>query len=194
MKPDKSQITVMLEEVGAGVPGSADRLLEAVYQDLLALARGRMAGESPGHTLQATVLVNETYLRLFGRPTGDAWENRRHFFGAAAEAMRRILIDHARARNAAKRGSGRPAAGVDDEALPERMRTLAPDGAILPEIDEAIAALAAENGRAAEVVRLRFWIGMENAQIADAMGVSPRTVNLDWAYARAWLNRRLSKQ
>jgi RNA polymerase sigma factor (TIGR02999 family) len=141
--------------------------------------------ENPDPAMQTTLLVNEAYLRLVGGGN-VGWDNRRHFFAAAAEAMRRIRIDEARKRRCAKRGGGRRRVGLD-----ETLATGRADPLDLLAIDEALSALEAENARPAEVVKLRFFAGLGVEDTAAALGVSPRTVELDWRYARAWLHKAL---
>jgi RNA polymerase sigma factor (TIGR02999 family) len=184
----QEQVTRLLREAqGAGVE-AANQLLPLVYQQLRELARHRMADERPDHTLEATALVHEAYARLVGGEPVP-WANRSHFFFAAAEAMRRILIDHARARAGPRRGGGRrriPLNNVLDLA------TAAEED--LPQIlalDEAISRLMEEAPTSAVVVRLRFYAGLNVDETAAALGVSPRTVKREWTYARAWLAREL---
>jgi RNA polymerase sigma factor (TIGR02999 family) len=171
---------------GAGESSAAD-LLPLVYDELRRLAASRMAAEPTGHTLDATALVHEAYLRLAG-PAGDGrFANRAHFFAAAAEAMRRILVDHARRRDAAKRGGGAWAAR--DPAL----LTSSSSDAELLSVDDALDRLAAAEPRAAELVKLRYFAGMTIPEAAAALGVSARTADAWWAYARAWLAADLGR-
>ena len=189
--PSGRDITAILQDVGAG-RRSADDLLPLLYEQLRAIAQQRMAGERANHTLQATALVNEAYVRLAGTSGREvAWANRAHFYAAAAEAMRRILIEHARARGAVKRG-GRAKYTITDlghvadlalEKNPEEIMAL----------DQAILRLEGEDARAADVVRLRFFAGLSIEHTALAMGVSERTVKRDWEFARAWLFRTLNE-
>jgi len=172
---------------------SGDDLLPRVYAQLRAIAQQRLAEERAGHTLQATALVHEAYMRLAGGAGEDrGWANRAHFFAAAAEAMRRILIEHARARMRLKRGGAQRAAGAGRLSIGdvadlaescEPAETIALDG--------ALRRLQDHDPRAAEVVRLRFYAGLSVEQAAEVLGVSPRTVELDWAMARAWLFRAM---
>jgi RNA polymerase sigma factor (TIGR02999 family) len=174
------EVTRLLAAAQAGAPGAASRLLEAVYAELRALAQARMNQERREHTLQATALVHEAYIRLIGRDD-LAVHGRASFFHAAAEAMRRILIDHARKRNAVRRGGGlRPIGDVMDLAAEENL------GDALA-LDELILRLEKEDAQAASVVRLRFYAGLGVEQVAEVLDISPRTVKRDWAYARAWL-------
>ena len=189
--PSGRDITAILQDVGAG-RRSADDLLPLLYEQLRAIAQQRMAGERANHTLQATALVNEAYVRLAGTSGREvAWANRAHFYAAAAEAMRRILSEHARARGAVKRG-GRAKNTITDlgnvadlalEKNPEEIMAL----------DQAILRLEGEDARAADVVRLRFFAGLSIEHTALAMGVSERTVKRDWEFARAWLFRTLNE-
>lgn len=158
-----------------------EELLPLVYDQLKSIAQKRMMGERRGHTLQATALVHEAYMRLVG-DEGMNWESRAHFYGAAAEAMRRILIDHARKRDSQKRGGGQ-------KALPLSVVDLAEDfdPAQVIAIDDAITKLEGEDARAAEVVRYRFFAGLSVEETADVMDVSERTVMREWAFARARL-------
>lgn len=184
-----SQVTRLLQAAAAGDSRAPSELLALVYDQLRAIARQRMSGERVGHTLQATALVHEAYIRLLGRP-GVQWPGRGYFFHAAAEAMRKILIDHARARKAEKRGGGRAAlsiTGVADLAAQED-----PSGFLA--FDDALSRLEQVNAQAAAVVRLRFFAGLDEAAVADALGASERTVRRDWAFARGWLRDALERE
>jgi RNA polymerase sigma factor (TIGR02999 family) len=171
----------------------ADQLLPLVYDELRKLAAAKLAAEQPGQTLDATALVHEAYLRLVvspGRESGDAhFEHRGHFFAAAAEAMRRILIDHARNRNRLKRGGGRHR--VDLERLTELAAATDDD---LIELDEALDRLAKDYPAAAELVKLRFFAGMSLGEAADALGLPRRTADRHWSFARAWLAQALGSE
>jgi len=164
----------------------SDKLLEAVYDQLRAVAQERLKGENVGQTLQATALVHEAFLRI-GRDRVVAFENRAHFYAAAAEAMRRILIDHARAKGALKRGkdAARSPLSVVDLALDSD-----PDEILA--LDEALIRLEKAEPQVATVVRLRFFAGLSGDETAEALGVSPRQVDRLWAYARAWLLREMT--
>jgi RNA polymerase sigma factor (TIGR02999 family) len=183
----EAPVTRLLREVEAGQPQAAAALLPLVYDQLRELARHRMAEERSGHTLQATALVHEAYLRLVGdRPAG--WAGRAHFFHAAAEAMRRLLIEHARARGRVKRGGG-----GERQRVPLSVIDLAAEnepGEIL-DLDEAVCRLEKESPDVAAVVRLRFYAGLTIEETAEALGISPQSVKRDWAYARAWLFHQL---
>ncbi len=175
------RVTRLLTEVASGHRIASDELLPLVYGELRRLAQVKMARERPGQTLQATALVHEAYIRLLG--TEDpGWENRGHFFAAAAEAMRRILIERARQKASLKRGGDVPKVAFDEmlvggEPLPEQLLAL----------DEALDRLEARDASMAQVVKLRYFAGLSVKETANAMDVSPRTVNLRWAAARAWL-------
>ena len=184
MPAAREDITRVIETIKAE-GGPADELVGMVYEHLHVIAQNRMRGERAGHTLQATALVNEACMRLLG-DDGRSFADRRHFFGAAGEAMRRILIDHARARGSAKRGGGNrrvPLSVVDlaEEADLESVLAL----------DEALRVLELEDETAAEVVRLRFFSGLSVGEVAETMGISERSVAREWAYARAALFRTL---
>lgn len=181
-------VTRLLEEAAAGRPHAARELLPLVYRSLRDLADRQMGAQRRGHTLQATALVHEAYVRLVGAQD-VGWANRAHFYAAAAEAMRRILIDHARRVGAKKRGGGRrrEIASVVDLAREETI------GEAL-EIDEAIEALRREDPRAASVVQLRFYAGLSVDETAAALNVASSTVDREWRYARAWLLRHLNQR
>ena len=186
-KGQESPVTRLLSEAAAGSPQAARELLPLVYRSLHDLAERRMRGERAAHTLQATALVHEAYARLVGE--GDvAWDSRAHFYAAAAEAMRRILIEHARKVGAKKRGGGRTReiANVADLAHEETV------GDAL-EIDAAIEALRREDPRAASIVHLRFYTGLSIDETAAALAVAPSTVDREWRYARSWLLRYVQR-
>lgn len=184
---EPGDITRLLNAADSGDALAASRLYDLVYGELKLLAAANMRRESSGHTLQPTALVNEAYLRL--RPAEISWANRRHFFGAAAEAMRRILVDHARRKSAQKRGDGleRVTLADLDVAAPE------PEIDVLA-LDEALIALKAEDPRLEQVVTLRYFAGMSIEQVAEALGLSPATVKRDWTFARAWLQEHMTAQ
>ena len=163
-----------------------DRLLPLVYAKLRAIAERRMAGERDGHTLQATALVNEAYLKLVG---GDdvGWESKAHFYAAAATAMRRILVDHARGKARAKRGGGRIQLPLDVVELASRENP-----AEIAAVDEALCRLEQTDKRMAEIVKLRFFAGLTEREVAKALGLGERTVRSEWMLARAFLQRELS--
>lgn len=187
--PDRG-LTALLNAASSGDDHALHVLLSTVYDELRAIAQARMNNERVGHTLQATALVNEAYLRLLG-PQNIRWEGRGHFFRAAAEAMRKILIDHARARNADKRGGGRAAlsiTGIADLAAAETE----PAGILA--LDDAILRLESVDAQAASIVRLRFYAGLPEHAAAEALGISERTARRDWAFARAWLRDYLERE
>ena len=180
-------ITEILGEVGAEKEGAADELLERLYEELRSLAGAAMRRERAGHTLQTTALVNEAWLSVLGDAPKRPFENRAHFLGAAARAMRQTLIHYARQRGAQKRGGGR-----DRQELVELadLPPLSLDDVI--SVHESLERLAQEEPRAARVVELRFFSGAELSEVATTLGVSDSTVQRDWRFARAWLLTRLS--
>lgn len=181
-------VTRLLHEAAAGKPAAGGELLPLVYDELRRLARRRMSAERADHTLQATALVHEAYARLVGGKEVD-WADRAHFFHAAAAAMRRILIDHARARAGPVRGGGRRRVPLDVADVADLAAR--DDPAAVLALDDAVAALERQDPDAAAVVRLRFYAGLSVDETANALGTSPRTVKRDWAFARAFLLRAL---
>jgi len=181
MSSGSEQATRILEAVEAGDERAAERLLPLVYDELRHLAAAKLAHEAPGQTLQPTALVHEAWLRLVG-PGNDHWNSRGHFFGAAAEAMRRILIDRARKRHRQRHGHG--LVRVDLSQLDVAMTT---DDDLLLRVNEALEKLEAEAPDRAQLVKLRFFTGLSITEAAEAMGVAPATANRHWAFARAWL-------
>jgi len=183
-----SEVTRILSAIEQGDPNAASQLLPLVYDELRQLAAQRLAQEKPGQTLQATALVHEAYLRLVDVEKAQQWNSRGHFFAAAAEAMRRILVERARARGSLKRGGGRERLDLDDltVASPER-----PDDLLA--LDEALAGLAAVEPQAAELVHLRYFAGQTMSAAADMLGLSLRSTHRLWAYARAWLLQELER-
>jgi RNA polymerase sigma factor (TIGR02999 family) len=174
-----NEVTRILSAIEQGEPHAAEQLLPLVYEELRKLAAQKLAQEKPDQTLQATALVHEAYLRLVG---DQHFENRGHFFAAAAEAMRRILIEQARRKARVKRGGGAARLNLDDLVI-----SAAPPHDDILDVDEALDRLAAAAPRAAELVKLRFYAGLTGAEAAAALGVAPRTADALWAYARAWL-------
>jgi RNA polymerase sigma factor (TIGR02999 family) len=186
--PRPGEVTRLLERAGGGDPHAARELLPIVYGQLRARARKEMAGEKAGHTLQPTALVHEAYLRLVGNRE-LAWDNRAHFYVAAAEAMRRILIEHARKKGRLKRGG-------DRRRIPLNVVDLAERGDVeeILSLDDAVRRLEERDRRMADVVRLRFYSGLSETETAAALGVSERTVRREWSTARAWLLSRLKTE
>jgi RNA polymerase sigma factor (TIGR02999 family) len=182
-----SDVSKLLNAMDQGDPHAADQLLPLVYDELRRLAAERLAHEQPGQTLQATALVHEAYLRLVGDDKERHWDNRGHFFAAAAEAMRRILVEAARRKQRAKHGGGRNRIDLDaaQPAAPDPRHDLVA-------LDAALTKLAAEDPQAAKLVELRHFTGLSVAEAAQALGISPRTADRVWAYAQAWLLRELT--
>lgn len=181
-----SDVTRILDAAARGDPGAASRLLPIVYDELRKLAAQRMAAERPGQTLQATALVHEAYLRLVDGDGPQRWNGRGHFFAAAAEAMRRILVDNARHKLSLKGGGGRhrlDLAGIELAVGVPSVDVLA--------LDEALEKLARDHPRKAELVKLRFFAGLTNEEAAATLGISGSTADNDWAYARCWLRVEL---
>jgi RNA polymerase sigma factor (TIGR02999 family) len=184
---DRQTITKLLHDLRAGKKEAESQLIEAVYPQLRRMAGRYIRGERAGHTLQATALVHEAYLQLVGQ-TSKEWENRAHFFAVAAQLMRRILVDYARQRKAAKRDGGRQRV--------ELTESLALSEARLDEIvaiDEALSRLEEWDARQCRVVELRFFSGLTEEEIAEVLGVAPRTVKRDWNVAKAWLHGELNR-
>ena len=184
--PAMSDLTRVLDRVQQGDARAAGELLPLVYDELRQLASAKMARESAGHTLQPTALVHEAWLRL-GGDAAPTFENRAHFFGAAAEAMRRILIERARRRLAAKRGSGVEVVDLDEIEIPS---PVADDDQLLA-VNEALEKFSALDPRKAELVKLRYFVGMSFDEAASALGIAVPTAKQWWAYARAWLTVEL---
>jgi RNA polymerase sigma factor (TIGR02999 family) len=183
----KNDVTRVLDALGTGDPRAASDLLGLVYQELRNLATARMMREAGTSTLQPTALVHEAYMRLIGKSGVDCnWQNRAHFFAAAAEAMRRILIDRARDKRALKRGGGWQKLELD---LTQLTLELVPSEIV--DLDEALSALAQEEPKLAELVKLRFYAGLSHREAAEVQGISISTADRNWAYARAWLFRHL---
>jgi RNA polymerase sigma factor (TIGR02999 family) len=182
-----TDVTSILSAVEQGDPHAAAQLLPLVYDELRKLAARRLVREKPGQTLEATALVHEAYLRLVGADAAVHWNGRGHFFAAAAEAMRRILIDAARGKRSLRQGAARPRRELSDDDL-----LAIPVSDELLDLDAALAKLAVADPQAAELVKLRVFAGMTVEDIAHLQGISPRTVKRNWAYARAWLGRALA--
>lgn len=183
-----SDVTRILEAAQNGDPTAAHQLLPLVYEELRRLAAAKMGQEKPGQTLQPTALVHEAWLRLVGSES-QRWENRAHFFAAAAEAMRRILVEKARRRQRLRHGGGQQRVDLDEIAI------MAPESdERLLQVHEALDRLAAEDKVKADVVKLRFFVGLTDREVADALGLSERTVERHWAYAKPWLFRQIRSQ
>jgi RNA polymerase sigma factor (TIGR02999 family) len=181
-----NEVTRILGTIRQGDPHTAAQMLPLVYDELRKLAAQRLAQEKPGQTLQPTALVHEAYLRLAGQGGGPRWENPGHFFVAAAEAMRRILVENARRKSRLKRGGDRQR--VDPEQV-EPVSYAPPEDLLA--LDEALGLLAAEDGQKAELVKLRYYAGLSVEEAARCLGISRATAARYWAYARAWLYDRL---
>jgi RNA polymerase sigma factor (TIGR02999 family) len=184
-------VTRLLNDAASGDARAAAELLPLVYEQLRHLARQRMGQERAGHTLQATALVHEAYVRLVEGNTAKSWEGRWHFFAAAAEAMRRILVDQARRRGRIKRGGDGGATSRQRIDLDKLDLTVNEPPQELLAVDEGMAALAERHPEKAQLVKLRYFAGLTIEETAEAMGISVATANRHWAYARAWLFRHL---
>lgn len=181
-------VTQLLQAIGRGERQATEDLLPIVYDELRRLARRKLSSEQPGHTLEATALVHEAYLRLVNDQQAPEWDGRGHFFAAAAEAMRRILIESARRRSRLKRGGD-----LDRQPLDEHPVTAPEADEELLALDAALAQFAVREPRKAELVKLRYFAGLTQAEAAEALGISDSTAARDWAYAKAWLFRAVSK-
>jgi RNA polymerase sigma factor (TIGR02999 family) len=185
-----SEVTRILSQAELGDPAAAQQLLPLVYDELRKLAAAKLASEKPGQTLQPTALVHEAWLRLVGEPEeSPKFDSRGHFFAAAAEAMRRILVDSARRKNRQKRGGDlvREPIEADQIAAPESSDELL-------ELDAALDEFARQHPRKAELIKLRYFAGLTQAQAAEVLGIGVSTADRDWAYARAWLFREVSRK
>ena len=182
-----SDVTRILPAIEQGDLKAAEQLLPLVYDELRKLAARRLTREQPGQTVQATALVHEAYIRLVGRDEARRWEGRDHFFAAAAQAMRRILVDNARRKGARKRGGGLERRPLDEVAAPQ------PDDELLA-LDDALQALAAADPVKARLVELRYFAGMTGEQAARVLGISPATADRHWAFAKAWLRNEVRGQ
>jgi RNA polymerase sigma factor (TIGR02999 family) len=196
--PKMHEITLAIEALQRGDSRAADDLIQLVYAELRQLARARLArepGGGAGMTLQATALVHEAYLRVIGGSADaspQSWDGRGHFFGAAALAMRRILVERARHQNRLKHGGGRDRIDLTDAAM--QLESPATEGTDLIALDEALTRLEAQHPRKAKVVSFRYFAGLSIEETAAALDLSPATVKNDWAFARAWLHRELAGQ
>jgi RNA polymerase sigma factor (TIGR02999 family) len=179
-------VTGLLRQAQAGDRAALDELLPVVYRELKGIAARQLAGERPGHTLQATALVNEAYLRLVDQHSVD-WRNRAHFFSIAAETMRRVLVNHAVSRRAEKRGAGATVLALDEAAgFPERREV------DLVLLDEALKRLATLDGVQARIVEMKFFAGLSNEEVAEVLSTSESTVKREWRSAKAWLATQLT--
>jgi RNA polymerase sigma factor (TIGR02999 family) len=183
-----SQVTRILSRIESGDPTAAEKLLPLIYDELRKLAAARLAREQPGQTLQATALVHDAYIRLVDTDQSPHWDSRGHFFAAAAEAMRRILVESARRRKSVKHGG---------ECVPLDLDAALVVGSEprhdLLEVNELVEQLSVADPRAAELVKLRFFAGLTGDEAAEVMGISPRSADLLWAFARAWLFEKLKR-
>ena len=184
---DRADVTTLLKRATDGDDSAVNRLVPLVYDELRALAESYLMRERANHTLQATALVHEAYLRLIDQ-RDVRWKNRAHFFAVAAQAIRRILVDHARGHRRAKRGGDRQRVRLDEDVMPLEDRDLD-----LLALDEALERLTRLYERQARIVELHFFGGLSLKDVAAFLGVSPRTVDGDWSMARAWLRRELGK-
>ncbi len=181
------EITQLLNAASGGDRKASAELLPLVYEELRKLARARMAAEPAGHTLQPTALVHEAYVRLVGADNTVRWDGRGHFFGAAARAMRRILVERARSRGRIKRGGDRGRVELTDEVM-----AIEPPATDLVALDGALDRLEKHDKRKAEIVMLRYFAGLTIEETAAALSLSPATIKTEWAFARAWLHREIS--
>jgi len=184
----RDRITRIVDDLTRGGPHRAEDLLPLVYDELRALAQARMAGEQPGQTLQATSLVHEAYLRLIGE-RDPGWNGRGHFFGAAARAMRRILVEQARRKGRQRHGGDRRRQPLDDAEIAEAV-----PGEDVLAVDEAVRKLEARDARKGEIVNLRYFAGLSNAETAAALGVSVATVEREWRFIKSWLRTELGER
>jgi RNA polymerase sigma factor (TIGR02999 family) len=182
-----SEVTVLLDAIQSGDPDAPDQLLPLVYEDLRRLAAHRLSHEAPGHTLEPTGLVHEAYLRLVGEGRGQHWDGRRHFFAAAAEAMRRILVERARRKRAIKHGG----ALVRHELNEAELQSPEPREDLVA-LDEALSLLATTDRTAAELVQLRYFGGLSVADAAQVLGLSQRSAERLWTYTRVWLLKHIT--
>jgi len=180
-------VTQILNQIEKGDARAADELLPLIYEELRRIAAHKMANEAPGHTLQATALVHEAWLRLVGS-SQQSWQNRAHFFGAAAEAMRRILVEHARRKQSLKRGAGAEKLELNESVL---VLSVPPDELLA--VNDALDKLSREDPAAAELVKFRYFVGMNMEEAAAALGMPKRTAESLWTYAKAWLSREIRR-
>ncbi|HEX4499083.1 MAG TPA: sigma-70 family RNA polymerase sigma factor [Thermoanaerobaculia bacterium] len=189
MSTPTSDVTRLLQDWSQGNPSALEKLIPLVFEDLRDIAKRLFQRESDGHTLQPTALVNEVYLRLFDQKK-IRWQNRQQFFGVAALMMRRILVDYAKGRQAAKRGSGAPKVSLDESlAIPELIN----DADLVVALDDALSRLGKIDSRQGKIVEMRFFTGLSHEEIADLLEVSVTTVKREWRTARLWLYRELAQ-
>ncbi len=184
-----TEVTRILSAIEQGDPAAAEQLLPLIYDELRRLAAAKMAAERPDHTLQATALVHEAYMRLVGPGGGQSWNSRGHFFGAAAEAMRRILLNHARDNASAKRGADWRRVTLDAISVPGGI-----DPAELTALNETFEQLARQDPQAGEIAKLRIFAGLTVPEVSQILNIPPRSVDRQWAFARAWLRTQLTSQ
>ena len=182
-----SDVTRILEAIGQGDPKAADQLLPLVYQELRKLAAHKMAGEPPGQTLQPTALVHEAWLKLVGQENRK-WQDRNHFFAASAEAMRRILVDNARRKRTQRHGGGQQRVELDD------IKLAVENDDVLLAVNDALEKLAVSDKQKAELVKLRYFVGMTIEEAAQVLGISAPMAKRHWAYSRAWLSEEIRSQ
>jgi RNA polymerase sigma factor (TIGR02999 family) len=180
-----AEVTTLLNALSDSEGANSEDLLSVIYEELRKMAAGKMAGERPNHTLQPTALVNEAFLRLAG--SDQNWKNRRHFYASASEAMRRILVESARRRNAAKRGGGEAKLPLNESAC-----CIPADDEKLLQVHEALAALESEEPIKAQVVKMRVFVGLTHREIADLLDLGERTVRRHWEVAKVWLFEEIS--
>lgn len=185
-----SDVTRILSAIEQGDPSAAEQLLPLVYDELRKLAAQKLASEKPGQTLQATALVHEAYLRLIGGSTEQNWENRGHFFAAAGEAMRRILVDNARRKQRLRRGGNLERCTLEDN---DPAVAAAVDGVDVLALNEALDRLETLSPRRAQLVKLRYFAGFSLPEVAQMLGISQSTAEADWTYAKTWLKREMEK-
>jgi RNA polymerase sigma factor (TIGR02999 family) len=182
------QITNILEAIEHGDPHAAEKLLPLIYDELRKLAAAKLAQEKPGHTLQATALVHDAYIRLVDGEQSQHWNSRGHLFAAAAEAMRRILVESAKRKQAIKRGGQLQRVALDEDQIVAPTRDVD-----LIDLDEALNELALHDSRKAELVKLRYFAGLTIHQAAEVLQISESTADADWAYAKSWLRVRIAR-
>jgi RNA polymerase sigma factor (TIGR02999 family) len=184
-----ADVTQILSQIESGDPSAAEQLLPLVYEELRKLAAARIAQEKPGQTLQPTALVHEAYLRLTGGENKSEWENRRHFFAAAAEAMRRILVERARHRATIRHGGEFRRLDLRDDMIVDDRRSVE-----LLALDDALARLECHDAQAAQVVKLRYFVGLSHQEVADAMNITRRVADRLWLVAKTWLFKQLEEK